>query len=100
MIHTAYVLRDDAQTRLEWVADSDFRFFPTMPDELFGYTLHPVDLAINKVMAAAGRRALRDFIDLITIHENILAIGAVVWGSLPDPRRPTPRAMAFQSRDS
>jgi hypothetical protein len=34
------------------VADSDYRFFPTMADETFGYVLHPVDLAINKVMAA------------------------------------------------
>jgi hypothetical protein len=30
---------------LEWVTDAAFRFFPTQPDELFGYVLHPVDLA-------------------------------------------------------
>jgi hypothetical protein len=34
------------------VADSDYRSFPTMADETFGYVLHPVDLAMNKVMAA------------------------------------------------
>ena len=31
--------------QLEWVADSDFRFFPAQQDERFGYVLHPVDLA-------------------------------------------------------
>ena len=38
-------------TKLEWVVDSDFRFFPTIRDDVFGYVLHPVDLATNKVMA-------------------------------------------------
>jgi hypothetical protein len=40
-----------AAPRLEWVADSHYPFFPTLPDERFGY-LHPVALAMNKVMAA------------------------------------------------
>jgi hypothetical protein len=34
-----------------------------MRDETFGYVLHPVDLALNKVMAAAGRREVRDLVD-------------------------------------
>jgi len=49
-------------TKLEWVVDADFRFFPTAPDETFGYVLHPVDLATNKLMAAAGRREPRDVV--------------------------------------
>jgi hypothetical protein len=65
-------------TQLEWVADSDFRFFPAQPDDLFGYVLHPVDLATNKASAAADRREPRDVIDLVTIHETILPLGAVV----------------------
>jgi hypothetical protein len=36
--------------QLEWVADSAFRFFPAQRDELFGYVLHPVDLATNKAL--------------------------------------------------
>jgi len=36
-------------TKLEWVVDSEFRFFPTLRDDIFGYLLHPVDLATNKV---------------------------------------------------
>jgi hypothetical protein len=64
--------------RLEWVHDAPFRFFPPQPDELFGYVLHPVDLATNKAAAAADRREPRDLVDLITIHESILPLGAVI----------------------
>jgi len=63
---------------LEWVADSDFRFFPAQADEQFGYVLHPVDLATNKASAAADRREPRDVVDLLTIHGTILPLGAVV----------------------
>jgi len=69
----------DREERVAWVVDSDYRFFPTMKDEIFGYILHPVDLAMNKVMAAAGRREVRDLVDLVTIHETILPLGAVIW---------------------
>lgn len=68
-------------TKLEWVVDSDFRFFPTMPDETFGYVLHPVDIATNKIAAAYGRREPRDVVDLLTIHDRILPLGAVVWAA-------------------
>lgn len=68
--------------QLEWVADSDFRFFPAQPDELFGYVLHPVDLATNKAAAAADRRVPRDVVDLVTIHENILPLGAVICAAV------------------
>ncbi len=78
-IYTAAVCRDGDGTRLEWVVDSDYRFFPTVRDEVFGYVLHPVDLALNKAMAAAGRREVRDIVDLVTVHKRILGVGAVIW---------------------
>lgn len=68
--------------RLEWVADSDFRFFPAQPDELFGYVPHPADLATNKASAAADRREPRDVVDLVTIHETILPLGAVICAAV------------------
>ena len=68
--------------QLEWVADSDFRFFPAERDELFGYVLHPVDLATNKASAAADRREPRDIVDLVTIHENILPLEAVICAAV------------------
>lgn len=68
--------------QLEWVADSDFRFFPAQQDELFGYVLHPVDLATNKASAAADRREPRDIVDLVTIHQTILPLGAVICAAV------------------
>jgi hypothetical protein len=67
---------------LEWVTDSAFRFFPAQPDELFGYVLHPVDLAANKASAAADRREPRDVVDLVTVHSSILPLGAVVCAAV------------------
>ncbi|MBF0520561.1 MAG: nucleotidyl transferase AbiEii/AbiGii toxin family protein [Nitrospirae bacterium] len=78
---------------LEWVADSDFRFFPTQTDELFGYVLHPVDLATNKASAAADRRVPRDVVDLVTIHETILPLGAVISASVGKFPGMTPEEM-------
>jgi hypothetical protein len=68
--------------RLEWVHDSAFRFFPAQRDELFGYVLHPVDLATNKTSAAADRREPRDIVDLVTIHGAILPLGAAVCAAV------------------
>jgi hypothetical protein len=97
-IHTAEIAFDDERTRLEWVVDSDFRFFPTIPDELFGYVLHPVDLAMNKAMAAAGRRAVRDLVDLVTIHETVLPLGAVVWAAVEKSPGFTPEGLVGEIR--
>ena len=74
----AIVEKDGDRMQLEWLTDSAFRFFPTQRDALFGYVLHPVDLATNKASAAADRRVPRDVVDLVTIHETILPLGAVV----------------------
>ncbi len=98
LIYTAEVRRGSAGTRLEWVADSDFRFFPTVPDALFGYMLHPVDLAMNKVMAAAGRRELRDIVDLVTIHEAILPLGALICAAVEKSLGFTPEALIAEIR--
>jgi hypothetical protein len=72
----------DETIQLEWVADSAFRFFPAQRDELFGYVLHPVDLATNKAAAAADRREPRDLVDLVTIHKTILPLGAVICAAV------------------
>jgi hypothetical protein len=74
-------------------ADSAFRFFPTQPDELFGYVLHPVDLAANKAAAAADRRVARDVVDLVTIHETILPLGTVVTAAVGKFPGTTPEEM-------
>lgn len=68
--------------KLEWLRDSDFRFFPIQPDDVFGYRLHVVDIATNKALAAAGRREPRDVLDLLTIDEQHLPLGAVIWAAV------------------
>jgi hypothetical protein len=89
----AIVARAGKAMRLEWVTDSAFRFFPTQPDELFGYVLHPVDLATNKASAAADRRVPRDIVDLVTIHETILPLGAVICAAVGKFPGVTPEEM-------
>jgi hypothetical protein len=92
------VRRDDETTRLEWVLDSDFRFFPKIKDELFGYVLHPIDLATNKVMSAAGRREPRDVVDLVLIHKQVLPLGAVVWAAVGKSLGFTPEGLINEIR--
>lgn len=75
--YSAQITLDGESTKLEWVADSDFRYFPATPDLQFGFVLHPVDLAVNKLMAAASRREPRDFVDLMGIHKRYMPLGAV-----------------------
>jgi hypothetical protein len=98
LIYTAEVTRENEGTRLEWVVDSDFRFFPTMRDETFGYILHPADLALNKAMAAAGRREARDIVDLVTIHNTILPLGAVIWAAVEKSPGFTPEGLIGEIR--
>ena len=98
LIYPAEVRLATAASRLEWVVDSDFRFFPTIPDEIFGYILHPVDLATNKVMAAAGRREVRDLVDLVTVHKTILSLGAVIWAAVEKSPGFTPEGLIAEIR--
>jgi hypothetical protein len=58
-IFSAVVSRGEDHLRLDWTTHSAFRFFPAVPDEEFGYCLHPADLATNKVLALAGRSEIR-----------------------------------------
>jgi hypothetical protein len=83
---------DDA-TRIEWAVDSDFRFFPVVPDETFGYVLHLADIATNKALAAAGRREPRDVIDLMWIDRHYLSLGAVVWAAVAKDPGFTPEGL-------
>jgi hypothetical protein len=98
LIYTVFVERSGEATKLEWVADSDYRFFPTVPDEDFGFVLHPVDLATNKVAAAYGRREPRDIVDLLAIHERILPLGAAIWASVGKSLGFTPEGVVNEIR--
>ena len=60
-------------TRPEWVVGI-VRFFRCC-DNIFGY-VHPIDLATNKVMAAAAA-VKYDIVDVVMVHETILPRAAV-----------------------
>jgi len=82
----AIVSRADGQVVLQWVRDSAYRFFPLMQHEDFGLTLHPFDLAVNKVLALVGRLEPRDWIDLHYCHGRIQRLGLLAWaGCGKDP---------------
>ena len=80
-------------SEIDWVIDSDFRFFPAVPDEFFGYVLHPIDLAVNKASAASSRRVPRDIVDLVAIDAEILPLGAVLCAAVGRFPGPTPEGM-------
>ncbi|MBI4420639.1 MAG: hypothetical protein HY560_07420, partial [Gemmatimonadetes bacterium] len=75
----AVVRRGEDATRVDWAHDSAWRFLPLVRDELGGLLLHPVDLAINKVLALAGRDEPRDFVDMLFVHGRVLRLAALNW---------------------
>jgi hypothetical protein len=97
-LHAASVRMAGENTRLEWVRDSDFRFYPALADELFGYVLHPIDIASNKALAAAGRQAPRDALDLLYIHQSILPLGAVIWAAVGKDPGYSPESLIAEIR--
>lgn len=72
----------DESTKLEWAQDSAWRFLPVIRNDQFGYQLHPIDLAINKVLALAGRDEPRDLLDTLHCHAHVLSLGAMVWAAV------------------
>ncbi len=77
----ADVSRDGAATRVDWAHDSAWRFMPLVHEARGGLLLHPMDLAVNKVLALAGRDEPRDFIDILFIDEHVLSLGAACWAA-------------------
>ncbi len=79
--HRALVTVGDDQLKVEWAQDSAFRFYPVHPDETFGYRLHDADAAANKLLALAGRSEVRDFVDVLHLHDSYLTLGALAWAA-------------------
>lgn len=69
------------RARLEWARDSAFRFFPLLRHDEFGLTLHPFDLATNKVLALVGRLEVRDWVDVIASDERLQPLGYLAWAA-------------------
>lgn len=66
---------------MQWAPDSAFRFFPLAEHVDFGLTLHPFDLATNKVLALVGRLEARDWVDVINCHARIQRLGYLAWAA-------------------
>lgn len=77
----ATVSRGSDATRVDWAHDSAWRFMPLVRDELGGLLLHPVDLAVNKMLALAGRDEPRDFVDILYVHRTLLPLAALCWAA-------------------
>ncbi|MCY3789535.1 MAG: hypothetical protein OXH63_12190 [Gemmatimonadetes bacterium] len=86
----AIAAKEGQSLRLEWAQDSAFRFFPVEQDELCGYRLHRADAATNKVLALAGRREARDFIDVLHLDSSYLSLGALCWAACGKDQGYTP----------
>lgn len=68
-------------TKIEWSYDTAWRFMPAQKDTRCGYLLHPIDLAINKVLALVGRTEARDLLDVIDADKRLLSLGALCWAA-------------------
>ncbi len=75
----ALVERGDAATRVDWAHDTAWRFFPLTLESWGGWVLHPVDLALNKLLALVGRDEPRDVLDLLWCDAHVLGAEALIW---------------------
>jgi hypothetical protein len=89
----ALMTQYEEATVQEWAHDSAWRFLPTVKDERVGYRLHPVDLAINKLLALVGRDEPRDFLDVLQVNKEVLPLGALCWAAAGKDPGFTPLAL-------
>jgi hypothetical protein len=77
----ARVRRDPDMVLVQWARDSAYRFFPLVEHAELGLTLHPFDLATNKVLALISRLEVRDWIDLLHCHRELQPLGYLAWAA-------------------
>jgi len=85
---------------IQWARDSAFRFFPLLEDQLLGLTLHPLDLAANKVLALVGRLEPRDWIDVLSCDEKLQPLGYLVWAACGKDPGFSPLSLLAEARRS
>ncbi|HML12444.1 MAG TPA: hypothetical protein VK456_04015 [Xanthobacteraceae bacterium] len=80
-----------SSTIIQWFSETKRRFFPLVKDDDWGARLHQADLAVNKVLAAAGRSKARDIADLVAIGHNYCPLGPLVLAAAGKPPNFSPR---------
>jgi hypothetical protein len=85
-------------TSMQWARDSAYRFFPLAEDRLMGLTLHPFDLATNKVLALSGRIEVRDWIDVLNCDERLQPFGYLIWAACGKDPGYNPRSLLAAAR--
>lgn len=94
----ALVARGGQTTKVEWVFDSAFRFFPVEPDLELGWRLSFWDSATNKTLALFGRAEVRDYLDCIYLHQHHLSLGALAWAAAGKDPGATPEMIVDWAR--
>ena len=96
----AVVRKGTDTTAIQWTADSAYRYFPLVQHDEFGLTMHPLDLASNKVLALVGRLAVRDWIDVIEAHKTIQRLGYLAWAAAGKDPSFSPGTILAESKRS
>jgi hypothetical protein len=96
----ALICKDSHSVLLQWAPDSAYRFFPLVEHPDFGLTLHPFDLATNKVLALVGRVEVRDWIDIINCHDRVQPLGYLAWAACGKDPGFSPQAILEQAARS
>lgn len=69
------------KTEIQWATDSVYRFFPIEKDDCFGFQLNYHDLAMNKILALAGRSEVRDYYDVCEMIATNKPVIAYIWAA-------------------
>lgn len=75
------VIKGGRETKVDWVVDSPFRFFPAEKDPELGWRINFWDGATNKILAHFNRHEFRDYFDILYLHEKNLHLGALAWAA-------------------
>lgn len=81
LIEASVSIERQGATRIQWLQSGTWNFFKPVPDDIFGWRLHMADLAVNKALAAGGRRQVRDYVDLALIHEHLIPLWHACWAA-------------------
>lgn len=76
------VRRGEDATRVDWARDTAWRFMPLRRHPMGVLLLDPIDVAVNKVLALAGRDESRDFVDVLFVHRHVLPLAALIWATV------------------